>query len=283
MEELRITTAAVHRFCLHLRGEEREPGTIEKYSRDVRVFAAWLQGREVSKERTVEWKEHLRAAGYAPVTINSMLVAVNQFLHFLGLDDMRVKTLRIQRRMFRSRERELTREEYGRLVETAHTLGKVRLALLIETICATGIRVSEVKYITVEAIQSGRAEISLKGKIRTILIPNKLCRKLRKYAGKQKIASGEIFLTRSGKGLSRRQIWAEMKGLCRKAGVAPSKVFPHNLRHLFARSFYRACRDVVQLADVLGHSSVETTRIYLISTGMELAHRMDRLGLVFSG
>ena len=283
MEELRITTAAVHRFCLHLRGEEREPGTIEKYSRDVRVFAAWLQGREVSKERTVEWKEHLRAAGYAPVTINSMLVAVNQFLHFLGLDDMRVKTLRIQRRMFRSRERELTREEYGRLVETAHTLGKVRLALLIETICATGIRVSEVKYITVEAIQSGRAEISLKGKIRTILIPNKLCRKLRKYAGKQKIASGEIFLTRSGKGLSRRQIWAEMKGLCRKAGVAPSKVFPHNLRHLFARSFYRACRDVLQLADVLGHSSVETTRIYLISTGMELAHRMDRLGLVFSG
>ena len=283
MEELRITTAAVHRFCLHLRGEEREPGTIEKYSRDVRVFAAWLQGREVSKERTVEWKEHLRAAGYAPVTINSMLVAVNQFLHFLGLDDMRVKTLRIQRRMFRSRERELTREEYGRLVETAHTLGKVRLALLIETICATGIRVSEVKYITVEAIRSGRAEISLKGKIRTILIPNKLCRKLRKYAGKQKIASGEIFLTRSGKGLSRRQIWAEMKGLCRKAGVAPSKVFPHNLRHLFARSFYRACRDVVQLADVLGHSSVETTRIYLISTGMELARRMDRLGLVFSG
>ena len=283
MEELRITTAAVHRFCLHLRGEEREPGTIEKYSRDVRVFAAWLQGREVSKERTVEWKEHLRAAGYAPVTINSMLVAVNQFLHFLGLDDMRVKTLRIQRRMFRSRERELTREEYGRLVETAHTLGKVRLALLIETICATGIRVSEVKYITVEAIRSGWAEISLKGKIRTILIPNKLCRKLRKYAGKQKIASGEIFLTRSGKGLSRRQIWAEMKGLCRKAGVAPSKVFPHNLRHLFARSFYRACRDVVQLADMLGHSSVETTRIYLISTGMELARRMDRLGLVFSG
>ena len=223
------------------------------------------------------------SAGYAAVTINSMLVAVNQFLHFLELDDMRVKTLRIQRRMFRSRERELTREEYGRLVETAHTLGKVRLALLIDTICATGIRVSEVKYITVEAIRSGRAEISLKGKIRTILIPNKLCRKLRKYAGKQKIASGEIFLTRSGKGLSRRQIWAEMKGLCRKAGVAPSKVFPHNLRHLFARSFYRACRDVVQLADVLGHSSVETTRIYLISTGMELARRMDRLGLVFSG
>ena len=278
-----VTESDIMAFRGWLEREERSRGTADKYTRDVRMLARWLKGQEVSKYLVMKWKGSLLSAGYAPVTINSMLVAVNQFLHFLGLDDMRVKTLRIQRRMFRSRERELTREEYGRLVETAHTLGKVRLALLIETICATGIRVSEVRYITVEAIRSGRAEISLKGKIRTILIPNKLCRKLRKYAGKQKIASGEIFLTRSGKGLSRRQIWAEMKGLCRKAGVAPSKVFPHNLRHLFARSFYRACRDVVQLADVLGHSSVETTRIYLISTGMELARRMDRLGLVFSG
>ena len=278
-----VTESDIMAFRGWLEREERSRGTADKYTRDVRMLARWLKGQEVSKYLVMKWKGSLLSAGYAPVTINSMLVAVNQFLHFLGLDDMRVKTLRIQRRMFRSRERELTREEYSRLVETAHALGKVRLALLIETICATGIRVSEVKYITVEAIRSGRAEISLKGKIRTILIPNKLCRKLRKYAGKQKIASGEIFLTRSGKGLSRRQIWAEMKGLCRKAGVAPSKVFPHNLRHLFARSFYRACRDVVQLADVLGHSSVETTRIYLISTGMELARRMDRLGLVFSG
>ena len=278
-----VTESDIMAFRGWLEREERSRGTADKYTRDVRMLARWLKGQDISKYLVMKWKESLLSAGYAAVTINSMLVAVNQFLHFLGLDDMRVKTLRIQRRMFRSRERELTREEYGRLVETAHTLGKVRLALLIETICATGIRVSEVKYITVEAIRSGRAEISLKGKIRTILIPNKLCRKLRKYAGKQKIASGEIFLTRSGKGLSRRQIWAEMKGLCRKAGVAPSKVFPHNLRHLFARSFYRACRDVLQLADVLGHSSVETTRIYLISTGMELARRMDRLGLVFSG
>ena len=278
-----VTESDIMAFRGWLEREERSRGTADKYTRDVRMLARWLKGQDISKYLVMKWKESLLSAGYAAVTINSMLVAVNQFLHFLELDDMRVKTLRIQRRMFRSRERELTREEYGRLVETAHTLGKVRLALLIETICATGIRVSEVKYITVEAIRSGRAEISLKGKIRTILIPNKLCRKLRKYAGKQKIASGEIFLTRSGKGLSRRQIWAEMKGLCRKAGVAPSKVFPHNLRHLFARSFYRACRDVLQLADVLGHSSVETTRIYLISTGMELARRMDRLGLVFSG
>lgn len=152
--------------------------------------------------------------------------------------------------------------------------------MLLETICATGIRVSEVKYITVEAAQVGRAEISLKGKLRTILLPGKLCRKLKKYARQQKNASGEIFLTRSGKSLSRRQIWAEMKRLCKVAGVAPSKVFPHNLRHLFARTFYKVCRDVVKLADVLGHSSIETTRIYLISTGVEHMKILSRMRLI---
>ena len=282
MESYIISGEEIRGFCQHLRSEEREPGTIEKYRRDVRAFAAWLQGREVSKERVVEWKEHLRRSGYAPVTINSMLTAANQFFRFLGWDELRVRSLRIQRRVSRSRERELTREEYVRLVETARGLGKERLALLLETICATGIRVSEVKYITVEAAETGRAEVSLKGKIRTILIPNKLCRKLRKYARKQKTASGEIFLTRSGRGLSRRQIWAEMKAICAKAGVPAGRVFPHNLRHLFARCFYRACRDVVQLADVLGHASVETTRIYLASSGTEHARRMERLGLVIS-
>ena len=159
-------------------------------------------------------------------------------------------------------------------------MGRTRLALLMETICATGIRVSEVKYITAEAVETGRAEISLKGKIRTILLPGKPCRKLQKYARKQKIVSGEIFLTRNGKGLSRRQIWAEMKSLCEKAGVAATKVFPHNLRHLFAQAFYRVCHDVVKLADVLGHSSIETTRIYLISTGAEHVRQLDRLGLI---
>ena len=166
------------------------------------------------------------------------------------------------------------------LLATSHALGRERLALLLETICATGIRVSEVKYMTVEAVQAGRAEIALKGKLRTILLPGKLCRKLKKYAKAQKTASGEIFLTRSGKSLSRKQIWAEMKRLCRKAGVAPSKVFPHNLRHLFARTFYRVCRDIVKLADVLGHSSVETTRIYLISTGAEHAGILKKMSLI---
>ncbi|MBM6679770.1 tyrosine-type recombinase/integrase, partial [Pseudoflavonifractor capillosus] len=192
----------------------------------------------------------------------------------------KVKALKIQRKLFRDDRRELTREEYQRLLDAAHGLGRERLALLLETICATGIRVSEVKYITVEAAHAGRAEISLKGKLRTILLPGKLCRKLKKYARQQKNASGEIFLTRSGKSLSRRQIWAEMKRLCNAAGVAPSKVFPHNLRHLFARTFYRVCRDVVKLADVLGHSSIETTRIYLISTGAEHAEILRKMRLI---
>lgn len=218
--------------------------------------------------------------GRSSGTVNGALVAVNQFFKFLGWQECVVKGLRIQRKLFRDDRRELTRNEYERLLAAAHGLGRERLALLMETICATGIRVSEVRYITVEAVASGRAEISLKGKLRTILIPGKLCRKLKKYVKQQKIASGEIFLTRSGKGMSRKQIWAEMKAVCRKAEVAPSKVFPHNLRHLFARIFYQVCRDVVKLADVLGHSSIETTRIYLISTGAEHARQLDRLGLV---
>lgn len=276
INKIQLTT-----FEHYLRLEERALGTIEKYLRDIRSFAAWLEERPLNKEVVVAWKEHLRSAGYATSTINSMLIAVNQFFRFQHWDELRVKTIRIQRRIFRSRDRELTKEEYIRLLETAHNLGRERLALLMEAICATGIRVSEVRYITVEAAQAGRAEIALKGKIRTILLPGKLCRKLLKYAKKQKTASGEIFLTRSGKGMSRRQIWAEMKAICKQAEVASSKVFPHNLRHLFARTFYRACRDVVQLADVLGHSSIETTRIYLATTGTEYVRRMDRLGLVF--
>ena len=267
-------------FQQHLAEEERELGTIEKYMREVKKFALWQGRRKVTKETVSEWKEQLRQSGYKPETVNGKLSAVNKFLSCMGWGECCVKYLKIQRRLFRSTGRELTKDEYTRLVETAQGLGKTRLALLIETICATGIRVSEVKYITAEALRAGRADISLKGKIRTVLLPGKLCRKLQKYAKKQKITSGEIFLTRSGKGVSRRQIWAEMKALCKQARVAPSKVFPHNLRHLFARTFYQASRDVAKLADVLGHSSIETTRIYLISTGAEHVRQLDRLGLI---
>ena len=267
-------------FEQDLRQGEREESTVEKYVREVRQFASWLGKGEVTKESVSGWKEHLRGAGYKPETINGKLSALNKFFRCMGWGECRVKYLKIQRKLFRSTGRELTKAEYVRLLETAAGLGKARLALLMETICATGIRVSEVKYITVEAIRAGRADIALKGKIRTVLLPNKLCRKLEKYAKKQKITSGEVFLTRSGKGITRRQIWAEMKWLCKRAGVESTKVFPHNLRHLFARTFYQASRDVAKLADVLGHSSIETTRIYLISTGAEHARQLEKLGLI---
>lgn len=280
MQDYTITGEQLQAFRQRLVWEEKSPATIEKYLRDAAAFTAWLDGRAASKAAAGAWKAALLEAKLAPATINVKLAAVNRFLVFLGWPAFRVKPLRIQRRLFRDDSRELTRPEYLRLLETARTQGRERLALLLETICGTGIRVSEVRYVTVEAVYRGRAEISLKGKIRTILLPGKLCRKLLKYARKQKIASGEIFLTRNEKGISRRQIWAEMKALCDKAGVAPSKVFPHNLRHLFARTFYRVCRDVAKLADVLGHSSIETTRIYLISTGTEHAGTLTRLGLV---
>jgi len=275
-----LTNQQLRSFQQQLAMEERELGTIEKYMREVKKFALWQGRRKVTKETVSEWKEQLRQSGYKPETVNGKLSAVNKFLSCMGWGECCVKYLKIQRRLFRSTGRELTKDEYTRLVETAQGLGKTRLALLIETICATGIRVSEVKYITAEALRAGRADISLKGKIRTVLLPGKLCRKLQKYAKKQKITSGEVFLTRSGKGVSRRQIWAEMKALCKQARVAPSKVFPHNLRHLFARTFYRVSRDVAKLADVLGHSSIETTRIYLISTGAEHVRQLDRLGLI---
>lgn len=275
-----LTAAHLAGYAGALRAEERAPATIEKYLHDVRAFAAWLAGRPASRELAAQWKEELLGSGLAPSTVNAKLSALNSLFRFLGWENCQVKFLKLQRRAFRDTARELTREEYGRLLEAANRLGRSRLALLLETICAAGLRVSEVRCITAEAARAGRAEIRLKGKIRTVLLPGKLCRKLLKYAQKQKIASGEIFLTKSGKGISRRQIWHEMKALCGAAGVEPSKVFPHNLRHLFAASFYRATRDIVKLADVLGHSSINTTRIYLLSTGAEHVRQLDRLGLV---
>ena len=275
-----ITERQLNTFARHMEEEERAPATVKMYVRTIGELMAWLAGREVTKELAVAWKEHLMGREYAPATVNAKLAAVNAFFKFCGWQDCCVKALRLQRRAFRDPGRELTKAEYERLVAAAKDSGRARLALLMETICGTGIRVSEVRYITVEAAQAGRAEIALKGKIRTIMLPGKLCRKLLKYARKNKIASGEIFLTRSGKGLSRRQIWAEMKAVCSLAGVEPGKVFPHNLRHLFATVFYRACHDIVKLADVLGHSSINTTRIYLVTTGTEHAMTLNRLGLV---
>lgn len=275
-----ITADQMHAFQQYLLEEERSCATMEKYLRDIRQFSAWADHSPISKGTVAQWKEHLLAQCYSPSTINAKLTALDRFLSFSGLEACRVKHLRVQRQLFREDRRELSKQEYHRLLDAAAAAGKERLALLMETICATGIRVSELRYITVQAVQNGKAQIALKGKIRTILLPGKLCRKLSKYAGKNKIASDEIFLTRGGKPLSRKQIWAEMKALCRAAGVDDSKVFPHNLRHLFARVFYQICHDVVKLADTLGHSSIETTRIYLISTGTEHIRTLEQLRLV---
>ena len=280
MNGLKTSPDSFSAFACYLKREERSGATIEKYLRDAGQFLAWLGEWEITKEAVSAWKEHLVASGYDAGTVNGKLAALNAFLRFTGREECRVKSLKRQRRVFREQSRELTREEYERLLQAAGAMGRERLELLMETICATGIRVSETRYITVEAAKAGRAEVALKGKVRVILLPAKLCRKLLKYAKAKKIASGEVFLTKSGKAISRKQIWAEMKTVCEKAGVEPTKVFPHNLRHLFARCFYRACRDIARLADVLGHSSIETTRIYLISTGAEHARTLESLRLV---
>ena len=280
MNERTLSGSMLAEYDCWLRRAERACATREKYLRSIRAFAAWLGGAAVTKDAVTEWKTQLVERHQAPSTVNTALAALNGLFRFLGWEDCRANFLKVQRRIFRDSERELTRAEYDRLLAAAEKTGDARLTLLMESICATGIRVSEVQYLTVEAAQCGRAEVALKGKIRTILLPAKLCRKLLQYARKQKIARGEIFLTTGGKRMDRRQIWSAMKQLCRRAGVAPSKVFPHNLRHLFATAYYRVYHDIVKLADMLGHSSIETTHIYLLESGAEHRRQLDRLRLV---
>ena len=279
-KKLQLTEREFDQFEDYLRHDEREESTIEAYLRSLTRFAEWADGRAVTKELAMEWKTALSESGYRPISVNAMLAAVNKFFTCMGREDCKVKYLKLQRQMFRKSEKDLSKEEYQRLVQAAHEKGDLRMELILETICATGIRVGELKYITLEAVRAGVAEIALKGKIRTILLPRRLCRKLQKYAKQQKIASGKIFLTQDGLPVSRQSIWTRMKALCEAAGVERSKAFPHNLRSLFARSFYGSCHDVVRLADVLGHSSIETTRIYLMSTGKEYLRQLDKLGLV---
>lgn len=279
-KKMQLTQREFDQFEDYLRHDEREESTIEAYLRSLTRFAEWADGRTITKELAMEWKAALSEAGYRPISVNAMLAAVNKFFTCMGREDCKVKYLKLQRQMFRKSEKDLSKEEYQRLVKAAHEKGDLRMELILETICATGIRVGELKYITVEAVRAGVAEIALKGKIRTILLPHRLCRKLQKYAKQQKIASGKLFLTQDGLPISRQSIWTRMKALCEAAGVERSKAFPHNLRSLFARSFYGSCHDVVRLADVLGHSSIETTRIYLMSTGKEYIRQLDKLGLV---
>lgn len=278
MEQRIITMDILEAFRQYLILEEKSHITIDKYLRDVAVFVKYAADRAVSKEIVLCYKSHLQERGYAVRSINSMLAALNCFLDYLGWRDCKVKSLRLQQQIFRSEDRELTKSEYLRLLNAAEK--RPQLKLILQTICATGIRVSELRYFTVEAIHIGEISVKCKNKIRTILIPAKLRKLLIAYAQKEKIRSGAVFLGRNGKPLSRSYIWAQMKSLCGVAGVKKSKVFPHNLRKLFARTFYTIEKDIAKLADILGHSSINTTRIYVITTGTEHRKKIERLGLV---
>ncbi|MCM1364106.1 MAG: site-specific integrase [Faecalibacterium sp.] len=268
---------AFHRFLIE---EEKSSATIEKYMRDIRAFTLFISDEEITKDRVIAYKNMLIENGYAPKSINSMLASLNSLFSFLGWLDLKVKAIKLQRQIYCSEDKELTKAEYTRLVNTAKQKGNERLCLLLQTICGTGMRVSELQFITVEAVKAGMAAVSLKGKIRTVFIVKELKKKLLRYAAEQGIKTGCIFITRTGKPMSRTNIWREMKALCKEANVNPSKVFPHNLRHLFARTFYALERDIAKLADILGHSSIDTTRIYIITTGNEHRRRMENMRLV---
>lgn len=262
----------------YLLREEKSAATVEKYLRDAGAFVVFAEGQEVTKELTVAFKKSLQEQNYAVRSINSMLASLNSFLDYMGWQDCRVKTLRCQRQVYCAEDKELTKAEYLRLLDASQK--QERLNLVMQTICSTGIRVSELKYFTVETVRSGEVSVRCKSKTRTILVPGKLKRLLLDYARKKGITAGAIFISRNGKPLDRSNIWAQMKRLCEAAGVNPSKVFPHNLRKLFARTFYGIEKDIAKLADILGHGSIETTRIYIMTTGTEHRRKIERLGLV---
>lgn len=273
-----ITLEKMQAFRQNLIQGEKSPATVEKYLRDVGAFWRFAGDRPVTKELLLAYKTQLQERRYAVRSINSMLASIHSFLDFLGLTSCKVKSLKVQKRVYCTEERELSREEYGRLLQAAQR--REQLHLVMQTICATGIRVSELRFFTVEAVHRGEVSVQCKAKIRTILIPGKLRKRLLTYARKEKIRSGVIFYTSHGKPLDRKTIWAQMKALCGAAGVNPRKVYPHNLRKLFARTFYTMEKDIAKLADILGHSSIETTRIYIITTGSEHRRKIERLGLV---
>lgn len=279
MEKRKLDKTLLYAFEANLRNDEKSEATIEKYMRDLRHFQKFAAGKQINKTLILVYKAELEKE-YALVSANSMLAALNSFLRFADWTDCCVRQFKIQKKAYCSEEKELTKEEYLSLVRTAENKRNERLSLLIQTICGTGIRVSEVKYITVEAVQRGEAVVSCKGKTRTVFIVSALCRKLLRYAKTQGIKSGTIFATKNGKPMNRSNIWHEMKSLCKQAGVSADKVFPHNLRHLFARSFYSIEKDIAKLADILGHSNINTTRIYIISTGAEHRRKMENMRLI---
>lgn len=274
-----ISNDLIVRYIAYLKEQERSDATIQKYTHDLLTFCSHLAEKPLAKEAIIEWKQQITGI-HAPASVNSMLAAVNGYLRHFGWGELCVKPLRIQRSMFLEESRELTKAEYARLVAAAQRKENERLSLVLQTICATGIRVSELKFITVESLQTGRTEIRNKGKLRLVFLPGKLRKLLKKYVQKQKKTAGAVLTTRTGKPLDRSNIWRDMKALCESAGVAKEKVFPHNLRHLFARTFYALEKDLSRLADILGHSNINTTRIYTAESGAVHAAQMERLGLV---
>lgn len=278
MQKRFITTSILVAYKEYLISEERSPATIEKYIRDVAAFAEYVQMSEITKDAVLAYKRQIMQ-NYAARSVNSMLSSINSLFAFLRWHDLKVKTLKIQRQIFCSEKKELTKSEYARLCEAAEKRSE-RLKLILQTICGTGIRVSELRYITVESAKQGEAVVNCKSKTRVIFIVKELRKKLLRYAAEQNIKTGMIFITKAGKPINRTNIWREMKSLCKAANVNPQKVFPHNLRHLFARVFYGIEKDIAKLADILGHSSINTTRIYIISTGTEHRRRMENMHLI---
>ena len=275
----KITANMIEKFRKYLLNEEKSAVTVEKYIRDVKSFKKWVGGREIVKAEMLLYKEHLIEL-YAPASVNSILSSLNSFFGFNEWYDLRVKNVKVQRQMFVSADKELNKSEYERLLRAAKNKKNEKLYLIMQTICSTGIRVSELKFITVESVKSGQTQVKLKGKVRTVFLPDELVKLLKRYVGEQEIESGSVFVTRTGKPIDRHGIWKAMKELCESAGVKKEKVFPHNLRHLFARTYYSIQKDMARLADILGHSNVNTTRIYTIETGEIHRRQIQRLGLV---
>lgn len=275
----KITNELIHSFKTYLIEEEKSENTVEKYIRDITFFMMWLNGREVTKILALDYKKEL-CEKYAPASVNAAISSLNSFFAFTGWHEIRIKAFKIQRQIFSNKDKELTKAEYERLLIAAKSKGNERLYLLMQTICSTGIRVSELRFVTYEAIKKGQAVISCKGKMRTIFLPKELCRMLKEYIKEQGIKDGSVFVSRNGKPLDRSYIWKMLKNLCEAAGVPKDKVFPHNFRHLFARTYYSLQKDIVRLADILGHSSVETTRIYTIETGDICRRQIQKLGLL---
>lgn len=279
MEMKEISLERIEEFKLFLHSEERSEATVEKYIRDVKAFWRFSQGRELDKAVIMEYKSII-GERYAMSGANSMLAALNSFLRFCGWQELCVKQFKLQRQAWSDASKELSRAEYIRLLDEARREKNERLGLIIQTICGTGIRISELRYVTVEAVKRGEAAVFCKGKNRRIFIVQKLKKRLSDYAKRHGIRSGAIFITRSGNPIDRSNVWREMKALCRRANVSATKVFPHNLRHLFARTFYRVEKDIAKLADILGHSSIDTTRIYIMTTGEEHRRKMENMRLI---